>query len=324
MYRILRLSVLIISLSGGNVVAHANNLSPRVNIGMSESSGNRIQHSDIDARFFPVWGDEARRRGYDIPEPFGIGYNYMSLRQDIIVDNIAFAMPSGKNLPGGLSVNAGHTRERSQTHMLKGDIWVFPFMNVYGMYGKTKGTSHTILKGGSFKLGSVRVPLKFLENQPFDLKFEGETYGGGVTLAGGWKHSFGTLDINYTGTNLDILDGDIKALVISPRIGYEFIFPSLISGEKDMAFQIWSGAMYQDITQRFKGNVSGLNLPVGFQQIVDRTGGNDMKFDVRQHISHKWSSIAGVRLEMSRHFSLLSEIGFNHRNSFFISGEFRF
>lgn len=52
MYRILRLSVLIISLSGGNVVAHADNLSPRVNIGMSEYSGNRIQHSDIDARFF--------------------------------------------------------------------------------------------------------------------------------------------------------------------------------------------------------------------------------------------------------------------------------
>lgn len=88
MYRILRLSVLIISLSGGNVVAHADNLSPRVNIGMSEYSGNRIQHSGIDARFFPVWGDEARRRGYDIPEPFGIGYNYMNLRQDIIVDNI--------------------------------------------------------------------------------------------------------------------------------------------------------------------------------------------------------------------------------------------
>ncbi len=99
MYRILRLSVLIISLSGGNVIAHAENLSPRVNIGMSEYSGNQIQHSDIDARFFPVWGDEVRRRGYDIPEPFGIGYNYMNLRQDIIVDNIAFAMPAGKIFP---------------------------------------------------------------------------------------------------------------------------------------------------------------------------------------------------------------------------------
>lgn len=34
-------------------------------------------------RLLPIWGDEARARGYDLPEPFGIGFNYMNMRQNI-------------------------------------------------------------------------------------------------------------------------------------------------------------------------------------------------------------------------------------------------
>lgn len=49
-----------------------------------------------------------------------------------------------------------------------------------------------------------------------------------------------------------------------------------------------------------------------------------MKFDVEQHLAHKWSNLVGARLEVTRNFNIISEVGFNNRNSFFISGEFRF
>lgn len=80
--------------------------------------------------------------------------------------------------------------------------------------------------------------------------------------------------------------------------------------------------MYQDITQRFKGNISGLNLslPRGIENMLHR----DMKFDVEQHLAHKWSNQVGARLEMTRNFNIISEVGFNKRSRFFISGEFRF
>lgn len=65
---------------------------------------------------------------------------------------------------------------------------------------------------------------------PFVLDFEGKTYGGGAVLA--------TLDANYTRTNLDILDGDISALVITPRIGYEFTFQPLLSGQGNTKVQV--------------------------------------------------------------------------------------
>ena len=38
----------------------------------------------------PFLGDEARKRGYDLPEPFGVNINYMNIRQNINVDSINF------------------------------------------------------------------------------------------------------------------------------------------------------------------------------------------------------------------------------------------
>lgn len=40
--------------------------------------------------YFPIWGDEARARGYSIPLPFGVNLSYMNIRQDILVDSISF------------------------------------------------------------------------------------------------------------------------------------------------------------------------------------------------------------------------------------------
>ncbi|VFT72425.1 lipoprotein [Klebsiella aerogenes] len=38
----------------------------------------------------PFLGDEARKRGYVLPLPFGVSMNYMDMRQNINVDSINF------------------------------------------------------------------------------------------------------------------------------------------------------------------------------------------------------------------------------------------
>lgn len=308
--------------------SYADSDRPLLSLSVSQSGGTALNsEGSLDtrtpasqSRVLPIWGDEARARGYDLPEPFGASYSYMNLRQDIIVDKIGFIMPKNPETADALKIDAGHTREKSETHMLKLDSWVFPFMNVYGLYGRTKGTSKTILNGGSF----AGFPLPFIEGMPFDLDFKGDTYGGGFTLAGGYNQYFATFDLNYTKTNLDILDGDIKALVISPRVGYEFVFSPFIAGQGNTKLQVWTGAMYQDITQRFKGDINKLNLPPAFAGLIQALDDPGMKFDVEQHLAHKWSQTLGARLELTRNFNVITEFGFNNRNSFFVSGEFRF
>ncbi|QPB80896.1 hypothetical protein EHE21_16585 [Proteus sp. GOKU] len=309
--------------------SYADSDRPMLSLSVSQSGGTALNNEgSLDtrtpasqSRVLPIWGDEARARGYDIPEPFGASYSYMNLRQDIIVDKIGFIMPENPETAKALKIDAGHTREKSETHMLKLDSWVFPFLNVYGLYGKTKGTSNTTLAGGS--LGPISLD-GLLKDKPFKLDFEGKTYGAGFTLAGGYNQFFTTFDLNYTKTNLDILDGDIKALIISPRVGYEFVFEPLISGQGNTKLQVWTGAMYQDITQRFKGDINGLNLPPDFAGFIEAMGDPNMKFDVEQHLAHKWNQTVGARLEVTRNFNVITELGFNNRNSFFVSGEFRF
>ena len=311
--------------------SYADSDRPLLSLSVSQSGGTALNsEGSLDtrtpasqSRVLPIWGDEARARGYDLPEPFGASYSYMNLRQDIIVDKIGFDASEWDAMSEVVKVDVGHTREKSETHMLKLDSWVFPFMNVYGLYGYTKGTSKTVLNDVSIDFG---FPVSLAKDEMFELDFKGKTYGAGFTLAGGYNQFFGTFDLNYTKTDLDILDGDIKALVISPRVGYEFVFSPLVSGQGNTKLQVWTGAMYQDITQRFRGDVNKLNLPGKLNDFLsgDLDGIGNIKFDVEQHLAHKWNQTVGARLEVTRNFNVITELGFNNRNSFFVSGEFRF
>ena len=52
-----------------------------------------------------------------------------------------------------------------------------------------------------------------------NIDYNGTTFGGGITLAGGYKDFFVSLDGNYTYSNIDVADGEIKTYTISPRVG---------------------------------------------------------------------------------------------------------
>ncbi|MCQ1872643.1 hypothetical protein NOH57_25670, partial [Escherichia coli] len=84
------------------------------------------------------------------------------------------------------------------------DAWVFPFMNLYGLLGKTTGQSVSDIRvrtplftGGAFPGGGTQY-LKFR------LDFQGSTYGVGTSLVGGMNNWFTSLDANYTQTRFDI------------------------------------------------------------------------------------------------------------------------
>ncbi len=302
---------------------------PILSLSVSQSGGNQTtadgslsrKPNKQESRVLPIWGDEAKAKGYDLPEPFGASYGYMNMRQNIIVDDIKIIIPNTPGFEDMLGIQTGKTREKNESHMLKLDAWVLPFLNIYGVYGWTKGTSKTNIEG--IRFGGF--PIKGIKDIPFELDFKGKTYGGGFTLAGGYNQFFGTLDTNYTYTNLDILDGKISALVVTPRIGYEFIFQPIIPGQGNTKLQVWTGGMYQKITQEFKGNISNLSLPPMFDKVVSAFDDYEsMKFKVKQHVASRWNNTVGARLEVTRNFNMLTEVGFNKRNSFYISGEFRF
>ena len=88
---------------------------------------------------------------------------------------------------------------------------------------------------------------------------------------------------------------------------------------------VWVGTMYQDVQQEFKGTLNDLNMPAELQQLMNMANEDGKgRFDVKQHLQSPWNVLVGAQYEITRNFNVLTEIGFAERNSFFVSGEYRF
>ncbi len=289
---------------------------------------NTTQVAEVKHHVLPFWGDEARQRGYELPQTFGVNINYMNIRQNIDVDSINFNGLSlrSHSLDNAFKINVGKTRERSKTETLKLDAWLLPFMNVYGLVGYTDGHSVSQIGVG------IKGPRKYhypgnLQNLAFQLDFKGTTYGVGTTLVGGIGNWFTAFDANYTQTRFDILDGSINAFTLSPRLGYRFSTPGsdalhLPAGK----LNLWVGSMYQDVQQEFKGSLNDLTMPsTALQDMVNLANKEGKgRFDVKQHLQSPWNMLVGAQYELTANFNVTTEIGFAERNSLFVAGEYRF
>jgi hypothetical protein len=93
---------------------------------------------------FPIFGQKAYNRGFDIPYPAGIMGNFMWLKQGILINNLQLGLESDNHdvpLTPVDFIEFGENTNTSYTVNLRPDLWIFPFLNVYGIFGY--GNSHT-------------------------------------------------------------------------------------------------------------------------------------------------------------------------------------
>ncbi|GIU17891.1 virulence protein [Shewanella sp. MBTL60-007] len=280
----------------------------------SEFESESIEREPQQARYdrtFPIWAQEAIDLGHELPKPYGFTLNYMSMDQPLVVDSVGFSGLGG--LDDILSIKGSKAKQTSETLTLRGDMWVLPFLNLYGVIGHTKGSSIANVKLEA-DLTEVLPPLycKFnpctATSPAFDfvLDFKGTTYGVGGTIVGGIDNWFALLDVNYTNTRLNILDGEISSIVVSPRVGYRTKY-------NNHDVQLWVGAMYQNVEQTFSGYLRDIGIPVG-----------NAKFEVNQHLEDKWNGLIGSQVGITKNIDLLMEFGVGTRNSFMMGLGYRF
>lgn len=258
--------------------------------------------------YFPFLAEEALNRGYVLPKPIGINFIYVDMTQDVKVESLKlkgdiilspFLKPI--SLEKIITVTAKDTVSSIQNKIVKTDIWLFPFLNIYGLFGETKGYSKTKI--------DISLNKPVITNADFKLDYDGITYGVGTTIVGGVGNIFVATDVNYTRTSLNIIDGNIDALIISPKLGYNFNFSSFKNS-------IWIGGMYQEISQTLKGNISDvINMPIPI---------HDGKFEIKERAASPWNTVIGFRSEINANYEIMTEIGFGTKQSLALALGYRF
>ena len=242
--------------------------------------------------FFPIWGEEARKRGYELPFPFGISSSFFYAQRDVRVDSIDvdvnhFSLDVEK-------FAAVDVRSTEWNWSMRFDTWVFPFLNLYLLGGYTR--QHTAVK--------ISVQKSDVD---IDLDLDGYTIGGGATLVGGYKQYFAVLDTNYTFTDLEgdfkkrgyPFDQQVLALLVSARVGFRStIGPTRLSS--------WIGGTYWGVAQTIDGTINVPNL-------------GTVDFTVKESPESSFSMHIGTHVEVSQSFNLLFDMGSNFSDLFSVT-----
>lgn len=295
---------------------------------------------------FPIWGQKAYQKGFDIPYPTGVMVNYVYVKQGLIIDNMQLGLLTD-NIDLPLTevdfLKFGNNYTTAKTVMVRPDVWVLPFLNIYGLFGT--GTSNT------------EVNLKF----PIELKSvveqELRTSGFGMTVAAGIGPIWFAIDGNITWNKPELLDKPVKAKAFGLRLGQNFVNKH----KPYRNFGIWVGAMSLSLGSNTVGELK-LNeaLPqetwdradqivetynywydntATFPQkvIADQTlgpivaaigeadGEAVIRYGLDKRTKQKWNGIIGAQYQHNKNWMFRTEVGvIGDRKSFLLSANWRF
>jgi hypothetical protein len=202
----------------GAAFAHAQVYSNKI-VGQKNSAlADSLKHSAYPYAL-PIWGDKATKRGYNLPYSAGASLQYFGQRSDIVIDNLQVGFNNGPmyNLDGLVRFDKAKTS--SDGVSLRPDIWLFPFLNIYGIFGISSASTDV---GYSLYLPDSSGTDQKVASLGTKVDFTATTFGLGLTptigVGGGWV----ALDMNFTWTDVPQLSKPAQAFVFDPRMGKSF------------------------------------------------------------------------------------------------------
>lgn len=230
--------------------------------------------------FLPFMKEEALKRGYELPLPFGVGVVYNYLQRDIEVSDVRIGVDGDPPQSASQFLDLG-SNSSVNAALVKADVWLLPFLNIYALAGYIHNESTSI--------GHVTVG-----NREFDFsiptEIEGLVGGLGLTVAAGYKQFFLALDANYSQTDLGF-DDSFRALVASVRTGWNGKFG-------DLPTRLWVGGAYWDTANTASST-------------VDVAGVGRVSFEADQGPRNEWNAVVGGSVVFGRRWDCFVEYGFN-------------
>jgi len=300
---------------------------------------------------FPFLGQATYKKGFDIPYPVGIMGNFLWMKQGLLIDNLQLGLKSD-NLDIPLTavdfIDFGDNENTSYTVNVRPDLWIFPFLNVYGIFGF--GNSHT-------EVNLVApVNLKSVVDQGITTK------GFGVMGAFGVGPVWVSVDANFTWNKPELVDDPVNVNVLGMRFGHTFKFKN----KPNSNIAIWAGAMRAQMASSTVGEIKLIDalpdetwarkdevvnnywgwynsldpekpadaikikkadeiLTPIVERIENADGDSIIRYGIDKQVKEKWNGVVGMQYQLSKRWIFRSEGGIiGDRKSFLLSANYRF
>ena len=245
-----------------------------------------------------------------LPKTWGVGIDYFNMRQPYALDSLVLIdtgvvdVDLGQVLlpdPGVLAID--NEIRHADLHL---DVWVTPFLNIFGIYGRIDGDT-------KIDLSVLGLPLPPQTNS-LTIEYEGEVFGGGFVLAAGGERWFASLTGSFTDTDLSgDFESSVKATIYQPRLGVRF------GGHTEF----WIGGYILDAEEKHNGIID-LDLGLVGSQLPPPIDGQDVAFDVdlSQDEDFNWS--VGTHMTWADGWEATVEVGAGDRNTVLANITYRF
>ena len=296
---------------------------------------------------FPILGQKAYKAGFDIPYPVGVMGNFLIMDQGVLINNMQLGLKTD-NLDVPLTnvddfIQFGENSNRSYTINVRPDVWIFPFLNLYGLFGY--GSSETTVRL------VAPVPLTSVVSQNL------RTLGVGVMGAFGIGPLWMSLDGNWTWNKPELLDRAVNVGVFGIRVGKTFTFDR----HPDRNFALWAGGMrarmesatsgqiqlidalpsdvwdykdqfvgdynswYNGLTPLQQAAVNQTPIPGIVDRIDNLDGSATVRYGMDKQVLQEWNGVFGAQFQFNKRWMVRTEWGLiGDRKSALASINYRF
>ena len=233
-------------------------------------------------RALPLLGNAARKAGYELPLPYGFELFTHFQQEELGLEKIVL---NGEDLTNSI-LEPGKSSARAVTNLIaaKADVWILPFFNVSVLGGTIFGTTDVKLRLNDELRPIVDPDGELGENLVISTDITGPMFGGGITVAGGYKSFFATVNVMYIKQMVKEANTEVDAVTITPLLGVRF--PHVIN----LVF----GGQYQLYDSKVSGSLAGLNYEVELK-------------------ATQWNWLLGLQRDFSNHWNATIMVGPNPR-----------
>lgn len=294
---------------------------------------------------FPIWGERVYKKGFDIPYPAGIMVNSFVASQKMLIDEIGLGVNNSEIIDFSGLITFSDIEASIVNINVRPDLYVFPFLNVYGILGYSWSQTRVVL--------SSPIALETTA------ELEGKNYGFGLNLAAGAGPVWLSGDANMVWADLDKFVKPVLAVNTSFRVGHTFVDWD----QPDRNIAVWVGAFGSFIDNRTTGSIN-LSEVLGDsdkleeirdqlgdryeawyetlgpaqkvvidqieEEIRDRLDGQPpreiiIKYDLLKRPANPWNMVIGFQYQFNKNWMLRTEAGMlGKRSQLLLSLNYRF